>query len=364
MIYGYFSFLIIAELSVAACTPYMQYILYLQLTICYNANGNLVGLEKCSMSTYDYEYTEFLTFPNIRLFVIDLVNSHVHMHKELELCYILSGEAEVLTGRQEKYHCVNGDMILLNSRQVHEIYAVNCKCVKILTLQISPAFCLHFFPEIDNVSFDNAIVNKCLSRDQMEQLQALLYKLAQHYFKMGQYSPFYCESSACLILSLLLENIPWHHISEMEKINLNITGYRIDRIVNYIEKNYTEKILLKDIADQEKLSLDYLSHFFRKHLHLSFQEYVSKLRFEKARLLLLKTDMSLTSICISSGFTDCRQMRKVFKSLANCEPEDYRKGFPAESGMYNTRPLNSIETELEETEALITLREHFEGNGH
>lgn len=310
------------------------------------------------MLKFDYEYTEFIRHPYVRLFVVDLAHCHVHMHKEFEMCYVLSGEVEVNTSGLRKCY-IEGQCILFNSRQVHELYASRCSSTMLLILQISPAFCIHYFPEINNVSFDSTDVSGLLDDEQNSRLTNLLCTLSEHFFNIGQYSPFQCAAYTNFILCLLLERLPWHHISEAEKTNQQIVGNRLYRIVTYIETHYSEKILLKDVADNESLSLGYLSHFFRNYFGLSFQQYVSKLRFERARRLLIRTDMSLTEVCVASGFPDCRQMRKIFLELASCIPEDYRDKLPEESGLYIARPVNSIERELNHEESLNAVRKLF-----
>ena len=65
------------------------------------------------------------------------------------------------------------------------------------------------------------------------------------------------------------------------------------KITHYIDEHYSEKLLLSDIARKEDLSLTYLSHFFKDYLGLPFQEYLAKIRCEKARQLLLLTGLPI-----------------------------------------------------------------------
>ena len=52
-------------------------------------------------------------------------------------------------------------------------------------------------------------------------------------------------------------------------------------------------MLLGDLAEEMGVSLYYLSHFFKENFGMPFQEYLSRLRCEKARHDLLMTDLSL-----------------------------------------------------------------------
>lgn len=102
---------------------------------------------------------------------------------------------------------------------------------------------------------------------------------------------------------------------------------RMRRIIRYMEEHYTEKLLLSDIAREENLDLYYLSHFFRECFGITFQDYVTRLRCEKARQLLLLTEYSLLDISIGSGFSDPKYLNKGFLRQYGCTPKAYRKNF-------------------------------------
>ncbi len=297
------------------------------------------------MPSFNYEYTEFKRLPNIRVFIVDLTHCHVHMHKEIEICLVLKGKAEV---RHNNAKCAFGEggLLVFNARQIHELHAVEAPSVMLLILQVYPAFCIKYFPEIDNVEFESMAVPEPAGA----RLRILLLSLALSYFGKDAYSAFTCVAYTSILFREILTSLPWKRISEGEKSSRQTAGMRLNRIVKHIEEHYADKLFLTDIAQRENLSLSYLSHFFRTHLEVSFQQYVSMLRFEKARMLLSRTDMSLTDVCVACGFQDCRQMRKVFLKQGGRDPSEYKKQLPEESGLYFVRPLNSVEYELTEQE--------------
>ena len=58
---------------------------------------------------------------------------------------------------------------------------------------------------------------------------------------------------------------------------------------------------------------------------MSFQEYVTLLRFEKARYLIAQTDLSLTDICVTCGFSDYRYLSQIFVKKTGLTPKEFRK---------------------------------------
>ena len=97
------------------------------------------------------------------------------------------------------------------------------------------------------------------------------------------------------------------------------------KIVDYIDHHSGEKLLLSDIAKNENINLYYLSHLFKSSFGIPFQEYLSKVRCEKARKQLILTDLSLLDICIGCGFSDPKYFNRNFRQQYGCTPKQYRQ---------------------------------------
>jgi len=74
-----------------------------------------------------------------------------------------------------------------------------------------------------------------------------------------------------------------HNLSEDERTARQHKTERLRRILNYIDENYSDKVLLSEIAKRENLSMTYLSHFIKDNLNQTFQEYLNNIRFSHAR---------------------------------------------------------------------------------
>ncbi|MDV3429505.1 MAG: AraC family transcriptional regulator [Bacillota bacterium] len=120
----------------------------------------------------------------------------------------------------------------------------------------------------------------------------------------------------------LINHAPYHLVSDEEKIKRT---NRLNRITNYIDENFSSKLLLSDIADHENLSLTYLSHFFKDNFNTTFQNYLMNIRFEKAKQLIVQTEEKLIDICLESGFSDIRYLNRMFFKQYGCTPKEYRK---------------------------------------
>ena len=95
--------------------------------------------------------------------------------------------------------------------------------------------------------------------------------------------------------------------------------------MEYIEERYTdEKISLNDVATVVDVSPNYFSAIFSQEMGMTFIEYVTKKRMDKAKRLLKQTDMHTADIALEVGYKDPHYFSFVFKKTQGCTPREYR----------------------------------------
>ena len=124
----------------------------------------------------------------------------------------------------------------------------------------------------------------------------------------------HCVHSICGLYSFLLSKVPYRQMTEAAYLARNKKMARLSRITEYIDNNYSEKITLAQLAEQENVTTTYLSHFIHDHLHMTFQEYVSSVRFERALKLLRDTSMCMTDVSVVSGFSDVKYLSRMLEN--------------------------------------------------
>ena len=84
-------------------------------------------------------------------------------------------------------------------------------------------------------------------------------------------------------------------------------------------------ITYNEIADYIGVNRSYLTNSFKKMIGCSPQEYLVNLRMEKAKTMLLKTDMPIHAIASEVGYTDQLAFSKIFKQHYGASPRAYRE---------------------------------------
>ena len=109
--------------------------------------------------------------------------------------------------------------------------------------------------------------------------------------------------------------------STMEKKN-NLTR----AILVYIGDNYQNNAMsLEMLADEFKLNYTYVSHFFKEQIGETFGNYITRLRIDKAKKLLLETNKSIGEIAENVGYTNSTVFIRNFKKLEGMPPGQYRE---------------------------------------
>lgn len=101
----------------------------------------------------------------------------------------------------------------------------------------------------------------------------------------------------------------------------------INSITRYMQEHQSEEISLAVLADKFHLSAQYISQLFRNEIGVNFLAYLTNIRMEQAKKLLISTDNSIAEISDRCGYGDYRVFTKVFKKSEGITPSQYRREF-------------------------------------
>ena len=98
-------------------------------------------------------------------------------------------------------------------------------------------------------------------------------------------------------------------------------------IIDYVEKNYTEKLSLTAISRKYNYTLQHVSTLFKQEVGMNFQEYVQSVRIKESCRLLINTNQKVSDIATRVGYTNIKYFNEVFKRHMEMTPRDFRKKF-------------------------------------
>lgn len=101
----------------------------------------------------------------------------------------------------------------------------------------------------------------------------------------------------------------------------------INKIVRFVQNHLAEEISLSVLAEEFHFSTQYVSQLFKNEIGVNFLTYLTNIRMEKAKKLLLSTDLPIAEVSEQSGYGDYRVFTKVFKKSEGVTPSQYRRDF-------------------------------------
>ena len=132
-----------------------------------------------------------------------------------------------------------------------------------------------------------------------------------------------CENRAalCLLLKETLEQLR----GAIQSILCTSKSLPVSKARDYVRSHYQEKLSVESIAEQVFLSPNYFSMLFKKETGLNFSDYVTQVRLEAAKQLLMDPQYTIAQVGTAVGYPDPRYFSKLFKKVIGIKPHEYRK---------------------------------------
>lgn len=271
----------------------------------------------------DYEFIQHMEGMYFKTFITRMNRRLHHWHYDLEVLLILDGSI-LIQMATEQIKLKKDDLFIINRNEIHG-FKRTTEDNSILALQIDPRFCKEYYPAFTRVRF---LEHQIVQRDGDSSWENIRQELIDLFFcsqHQDDLRVFKLASHLNRVIYHLLKIVPFQEMGEELALNEEKSLERLNRIIGYIQDNYHDKLSLKDLAKRENLDMYHLSHFIKRKLGISFQDYLNRLRLAKAVELMEKGENNHLEICLESGFSDYRYLSKMFYTEYGCTPAQYKK---------------------------------------
>lgn len=248
-----------------------------------------------------------------------------HIQEEYEIIYMLSGTLHYKINGNE-FTATSGDSYLIQPGQQHEefaddgfisFYYIKCNFYKnngelvVLTDDYAKQRIPNCGKEIKNIfeKVFNEVHAKLLGYWQVA--ESLVVELLCLYLRK--------------INPSIADDVSYEFGANDKKPNY---GNRIVNDAVDIMKNQGIDVLsVEEIAKAVSVSPSYLHALFKTYLNVSPVKFMTQLKIDQAKRMLLQTDAPIKSVANYFGFTSASHFTKVFKRITGVSPFDYRKQF-------------------------------------
>lgn len=242
-----------------------------------------------------------------------------HYHQNPEVFYVLTGELKVQID-ETTFLMKQGDIILINANKRHTMNGNE----ELLGARFEIDFHLlaEYMESMQLLFWCNSVADKNAA---YADLREVFDHILSRYFEKDEKSALDLQALYFQAAHILTSNF----LVKADDTRLNMDDsqdrQRVRRIQNYIQANYQSQISLNNLSDQLYLSNAYLSKYVKKHLGLTFMEYLNNVRLFHAVDELLYTKKNMTHIALDNGFQTSAAFTKAFRDIYGEAPSEYRR---------------------------------------
>ena len=194
-----------------------------------------------------------------------------------------------------------------------------------------------------NLSQDNSVYNLVLSPSLLSngQLNKILHLTADKICYLDEDtgksvialidSLYYLQKAATYILPDFIRNVSDNLVElfmsnfiNQKNVDTLSQKSELQQALEYINLHFKEKISLTEVAEYSKYNPTHFSKLFHKKMGVTFNHYVSSLRVNYAKRLLLNTEYPISFICFECGFSSVSSFNRNFSEIVGMPPITYK----------------------------------------
>ncbi len=256
-----------------------------------------------------------------------MIDVPYHWQETVEILWMQKGELN-LRIKEVNYTGKRNDIFYVNPRELHGMQAKTQDCLYFAF--VFPMSWLQF-AQADEVNEKyirplaelTAHITTYLSPEANSPAISILQEIYEWYESSEEGVWLGIKANLLRFYHYMYQN---HMVSFQEKDNSAHMQLLLD-ISQYINLHCAEKLSLEKLGGEFHMSPKYFSDYFKKHFSRGFTDYLTAVRIEKAKKLLLETDWNMELIAQQTGFSGSSYFIRAFRKSLHMTPAQYRKSF-------------------------------------
>lgn len=243
----------------------------------------------------------------------------LHSHDSHELYFLLSGTRRHFI-EDSIYDLHPNEIVLISKNTLHRTLALSLEKHERYVVNFKDSAVRSLVEKIGAETFDRLMASRCLvlTAKAAQRIRSNLDYLDEERIHPNAYSTtMHAQLLENILLLVLQHGTPKSPVTE-KSIS------RMQEVAHYINENLSD-VTLKEAAAFAHMETTYFSKCFKSAIGEGFQEYLTKVRLQKAEQLLEHSSLSVGDIAETCGFSSGKYFSDVFRQKKDCSPSQYRK---------------------------------------
>lgn len=256
-----------------------------------------------------------------------------HFHHEMEIVYVIrSYGTRFVADSMEPF--TEGDLVMVGSQVPHYwkndevFYSGNTQMrVNAVVVQFAPDFmekAINNYPEMSHIKelLKRSALGIHFSRTFSDSIGD---DLKQMYHLQG----FERLMALLSILNRMASTKAFRTLAtpDYSQNPPSVNDFRLNKVLNYLNVNYTSRITLPDLAYRFGMNASAFSRYFKSKTGKTPVEYINEMRINYACKLLQDNSYSVSHVCFECGFNNLSNFNRFFKAKLGVTPKEYLARF-------------------------------------
>lgn len=280
---------------------------------------------------------------DLKQYVYYISAYNYNWHDAMELLIVLKGEIEVSING-ENYILAEDDLIIINSNVGHATLAREPNSIA-MVIHLNPIYFSCYYNDYHLLNFTCISNPKTRNHDSFMQIRKLASEMIEVIGGNKPSERIYFESLLQQLTVTLVTHFPPIEITSMEMTSNKKKTAVVQKIIQYVEKNYRNKMSLEELSKVSGYHKSYISQMIKQYLGINYYEYLTRIRLREATYDLVDLEKKISDIALNHGFSDVKSFNTAFKSSFGKTPSDYRKQLSMEENFQIVKEKRYLDEE-------------------
>lgn len=255
-----------------------------------------------------------------------------HWHDDIEMLYVCEGQIGV--GLNSDYRILQkGEISICGSNDIHYYNSADLNSntmVIIFRPKILNAFEYwpsNLLPRTIFIDREYWSISKAADETR-ENIETIFGQLIEEMAQKRDLYPSFTSLKIAEIFLTLFRCFPDYtaYCRDNNTVLRAVTDITpMQKALKYLEENYQQKVTLESISKEVNLSRFYFSRLFQKTTGMNFNNYLTRIRVQKAEALIRNSREAIVDIAYDTGFSSVRTFNRSFKSVTGRAPCNLRR---------------------------------------